>query len=79
MSAYRYVPDLEPLIEAAPGVYEQARYRIAHLGEAKPGDTVWISERQDDGTWGPSRAVTVADHTPTIPAGTTDHEQQEAT
>ena len=79
MSGYRYVPDPEPLIETAPGVYEQARYRITHRGDAKPGGTVWISERQDDGSWGPDRPVTVAADTTTIPAGTTDHEQQETT
>ena len=79
MSAYRYVPDPEPLIETSPGVYERARYRYFHLGDPQFGDTVWISERQDDGSWGPDRPVTVADDTPTIPAGTTDHEQQETT
>lgn len=59
MSDYRYAPDPEPMIEASPGVYERARYRIAHIGEAKHGDTVWVSERQDDGSWGPARAVAV--------------------
>ncbi len=79
MSDYKYTPDLEPLIETSPGIFEQPRVRVTSLGPAKPGDTVWISERQDDGTWGPARAVTVVDDTPTIPAGTTDHEQQETT
>lgn len=61
MTTFRYTPDLEPLIETSPGVYEQPRYRITSLGQAKPGDTVWISERQDDGTWGPEREVTVVE------------------
>ena len=79
MSDYRYTPNLEPMIESSPGVYEQARYRFTYIGDVKAGDTVWVSERQDDGSWGPSRPVLVVDDTPTIPAGTTDHEQQETT
>lgn len=78
MSDYRYTPNLEPMIESSPGVYEQARYRFTCIGDVKAGDTVWVSERQADGTWGPQRPVLVVD-TPTIPAGTTDHEQQETT
>lgn len=49
----------ERLIETSPGVYEPARYRIVHHADARPGDTVWVSERQPDGTWGAERPVVV--------------------
>jgi hypothetical protein len=75
MSDHTYRPTPEPLIETSPGVFEQARYRVIHRSDPKPGDTAWVYERQADGTWGPPRLVTVTDDTDH--AGTTGRQEEQ--